>query len=173
MINPLALHWMNIKSSTKHMKLKNFILIALSGIALVGLASCQNDVEPQVQTQEEYSTDMNPLTEILVKVVESHDNGTNGDSYILYDASTGEYTAMSAEDYALVNAIADVIVHEDHPKTRAPKGNGWIKGGSGKGKGDASTLAFKLAFKLEKNRDFEIHVEYGDDGTFTVWYRYV
>lgn len=155
------------------MKLKKIIPIAFTGIALSGLASCQNVDEPQVPTQEEYSTEMDPLTEVLVNVVDSHNNGTNGDSYILYDASTGEYTTMSAEDYALLNAFADVIVREDNPVSRAPQGNGWIKGGSGKGKGGAMKVAMKLANKLEKQRDFEIHVEYADDGSFTIWYRYV
>lgn len=155
------------------MKFKNFIPIAFTGIALFGLTSCQNDDEPQVQTQEDYSIEMNPLTEVLVKVLDSHNNGTNGDSYILYDASTGEYTTMSAEDYALLNSFAAVIVHEDHPVSRAPQGSGWIKGGSGKGKGGAMKVAMKLANTLEEKRDFEIHVEYADDGSFTVWYRYV
>lgn len=155
------------------MKLKIFIPIAFTGIALSGIASCQNDGEPQVQTQGEYPTEMNPLAEVLVKVVDSHTGRTNGDSYILYDASTGEYTTLSAEDYALLNAFAEVIVHEDHPLSRAPQGNGWIKGGSGKGKRAAMMLAMKLANALEENRDFEIHVEYADDGSFTVWYRYV
>ena len=116
---------------------------------------------------------MTPLAEVLVNVVDSHNNGTDGDSYILYDASTGEYTTISAEDYALLNTFADVIVREDNPMSRAPQGNGWVKGGSGKGKGGAMKVAMKLANKLEKQRDFEIHVEYADDGSFTVWYRYV
>lgn len=155
------------------MTLKNFIPFAFAGIALFGLASCQNDDEPQAPVQEEQSTEMTPLAEVLVNVVDSHNNGTDGDSYILYDASTCEYTTISAEDYALLNTFADVIVREDNPMSRAPQGNGWVKGGSGKGKGGAMKVAMKLANKLEKQRDFEIHVEYADDGSFTVWYRYV
>lgn len=154
------------------MTLKKFIPFAFAGIALLGLASCQNDDEPQALVQEEQSTEMTPLAEVLVNVVDSH-NGTDGDSYILYDASTGEYTTMSAEDYALLNSFAAVIVHEDLPVSRAPQGSGWIKGGSGKGKGGAMKVAMKLANTLEEKRDFEIHVEYADDGSFTVWYRYV
>lgn len=155
------------------MTLKIFIPFAFAGIALFGLASCQNDDEPQAPVQEEQSTEMTPLAEVLVNVVDSHNNGTDGDSYILYDASTAEYTTISAEDYALLNTFADVIVREDNPMSRAPQGNGWVKGGSGKGKGGAMKVAMKLANKLEKQRDFEIHVEYADDGSFTVWYRYV
>ena len=155
------------------MTFKKFIPFAFAGIALLGLASCQNDDEPQAPIQEEQSTEMTPLAEVLINVVESHNNGTDGDSYILYDASTGEYTTISAEDYALLNAFADVIVREDNPVSRAPQGNGWIKGGSGKGKAGAMKVAMKLANKLEEKRDFEIHVEYADDGSFTVWYRYV
>lgn len=155
------------------MTLKIFIPFAFAGIALFGLASCQNDDKPQAPVQEEQSTEMTPLAEVLVNVVDSHNNGTDGDSYILYDASTGEYTTISAEDYALLNTFADVIVREDNPMSRAPQGNGWVKGGSGKGKGGAMKVAMKLANKLEKQRDFEIHVEYADDGSFTVWYRYV
>ncbi len=51
---------------------------------VMACASCQSNDGPH-----------SPLTEIIVKVVESHNNGTDGDSYIIYDASTGEYTAMS------------------------------------------------------------------------------
>jgi hypothetical protein len=154
------------------MTLKKFIPFAFAGIALFGLASCQNDDEPQAPVQEEQSTEMTPLAEVLVNVVDSH-NGTDGDSYILYDASTNEYTTISAEDYALLNAFADVIVRDDNPMSRAPQGNGWVQGGSGKGRSGAMKVAMKLANKLEKQRDFEIHVEYADDGSFTVWYRYV
>ena len=155
------------------MTLKKFIPFAFAGIAVLGLASCQNDDEPQAPVQEELSTEMTPLAEVLVNVVDSHNNGTNGDSYILYDASTSEYTAISAEDYALLNAFADVIVREDNPVSRDPQGNGWVKGGSGKGKTGAMKVAMKLANNLDEKRDFEIHVEYADDGSFTVWYRYV
>ncbi len=129
---------------------------------VMACASCQSNDEPH-----------SPLTEIIVKVVESHSNGTDGDSYIIYDASTGEYTAMSEDEYALVNAFANVIVHEDNTASRAPQGDGWVVGGRGKGRAGAMKLAMKLANNLEQQRDFEIHVEYADDGSFTVWYRYV
>lgn len=155
------------------MRIKKLIFLVIAGVALLNLASCNSNDEPMFENSEEHQTEMNHLAEILAKVVESHDNGTSGDTYILYDASSDEYTTMSAEDYALVNALANVIVHEDTPLTRAPEGNGWVKGGSGKGKTAAMRVAMKLANKLEEQRDFEIHVEYADDGSFTVWYRYV
>ena len=79
---------------------------------------------------------------------------------------------MSADDYAIANAFAEIIVHDDSYATRAPKGNGWTIGGRGKGRTQALNLAFKLAQKLGKNRDFEIHVEYDEKNNFTVWYRY-
>lgn len=156
------------------MKLIKFIPIAVTGISLLlGLTSCQNDLEPEVPNQVETQVESTPLGEVLANVVSSHNNGTDGDSYIIYDASSNEFTVMTAEEYAMVNAFAAVIVHEDGPTTRAPQGDGWIKGGSGKGKTQAMKVAFQIANKLEQNRDFEVHVEYGDNGSFTVWYRYV
>lgn len=155
------------------MKLKKIITVAFTGIALLGLASCQNDGGPPTPAQETRVTELPPLVEAIVNVVDSHNNGTSGDSYILYDATTREYTTLSAEDYNLLYAFADVIVREENPITRAPQGNGWVIGGSGKGKTAAMKVAMSLANKLEKERDFEIHVEYGENGSFTVWYRYV
>jgi len=148
------------------MKFKKIISLAFAGIIMFGFASCQSNDEPQVQNQEEYQTEMSPLEEILVNTIESHNNGTDGDSHIFYEASTDEYTTMSAEDYALITAIADFFVSED-----APKGDGWIVGERGEGRAGAIKVAMKLSKKLEQNRDLEIHVEYADDGSFTVWYR--
>ncbi len=155
------------------MKLSKFIPIALAGISLLGFTSCQNNLEPQIPNQEEPTIEHTRLGDILSNVIASHNNETDGDSYVIYDASTDEFTVMSAEDYALFNALADVIVREETPVSRAPQGNGWIVGGRGKDKSGAIKVAMKLATLLEKNRDFEIHVEYANDGSFTVWYRYV
>jgi len=155
------------------MKLIKFIPIAFAGIPLLGFISCQNDLEPQIPNQEGTSIEQSPLVDVLVNVITSHNNETIGDSYILYDTSTDEFTIMSAEDYALANAFAEIIVREDTTNTRAPKGDGWMIGGKGKGKTKAIKIAFDLANKIEKNKNFEIHVEYGDNGNFTVWYRYV
>ena len=92
------------------MKFKKIISLAFAGIIMFGFASCESNDEPQVQNQEEYQTEMSPLEEILVNVFESHNNGTTvGDSHIFYDASTDEYTAMSAEEYALSEILINVV----------------------------------------------------------------
>jgi hypothetical protein len=156
------------------MKQIKFIPNAFVGISLVsGLASCQNDLEPEVPNPVEAQVESTPLGEVLSNVVTSHNNETDGDSYIIYDASANDFTVMTAEEYALINSFVDVLAPETSPATRAPQGNGWKVGGSGKGRSGAMKLAMKLAKELEANRDFEIHIEYGDDGSFTVWYRYV
>lgn len=155
------------------MKLRKVVPYAVAGIAMFGMVSCQNHEELQVQSQEESNIEMTQLSQTIYDVITSRSSEESEDMYILFDASTGEYTTLSGEDYQLLNAFANVIAREDNSSTRAPEGNGWIKGGTGKGKTAAMKVALKLADKLEQQRDFEIHVEYAKDGSFTVWYRYV
>lgn len=155
------------------MKIKDITLLVFVGFSMMVIASCQNDDLTPTQNHEMKQIEMTSLTDILVNIVDAHDNASKDYTYILYEASKGIYTAMSEDDYTLFNAFANVVVHDYDPITRAPEGKGWVLGGTGKGKSGAMKVAMKLAKRLEQERDFEIHVEYGEDGSFTVWYRYV
>lgn len=151
---------------------KAFFMIVFVAISVLCFSSCQADEAPDNQNQGESVVEMTPLADVLTRAVESHKPGDPA-TYIIYVAATDEFTLFSEEDYSLFSAFAGVIVHDDSSATRAPQGSGWTLAGTGKGKLAAMQMATELAGKLEKNRDFEIHVEYGDDGSFTIWYRYV
>lgn len=155
------------------MRIKYITLLAFVAFFMIGIVSCQNDDEVPVQNHEMRPIEMTSLADILVNIVDAHDNASKDYTYILYEASKGIYTAMSEDDYALFNAFANVVVHDYDPITRAPEGKGWVLGGTGKGKSGAMKVAMKLAKRLEQESDFELHVEYSDDGSFTVWYHYV
>lgn len=155
------------------MKIKDITLLAFVGFNMMGIVSCQNDDVTPIQNHEMKQIEMTSLTDILVNIVDAHDKASKDYTYILYESSNGIYTALSEDDYALFSAFAYVVVHDYDPITRAPEGKGWVLGGTGKGKSGAMKVAMKLAKRLEQERDFEIHVEYGEDGSFTVWYRYV
>ena len=55
----------------------------------------------------------------------------------------------------------------------APSGKDWINGGTGRTKLEAISIAKKIAQKIPKGKDFEVYVDYHDDGSFTVYYRLV
>ena len=55
----------------------------------------------------------------------------------------------------------------------APSGKNWINGGTGRTKLEAISIATKIAQKIPKGKDFEVYVDYHDDGSFTVYYRLV
>ncbi|MDD6953436.1 MAG: hypothetical protein PUI88_05040, partial [Prevotella sp.] len=55
----------------------------------------------------------------------------------------------------------------------APSGKDWINGGTGRTKLEAISIATKIAQKIPKGKDFEVYVDYHDDGSFTVYYRLV
>lgn len=154
------------------MKSEKLIYFALAGTFLFGTVSCQNDDVPQASNQEEFQVGMSPLAKILANAIETHEDGTEGDAFIVYDAEADEFTVLSAEEYAFGTAFA-AHVSKGVYSSAPPKGEGWVFAGKGKKGMAALKFAMMVSKQIEKDRDFEIHVEYHEDGTYSVWYRYV
>lgn len=88
-------------------------------------------------------------------------------SYLVYNASSDTILVMTESDYDVAVAFSYLVVKS------APSGKDWINGGTGRTKLDAISIAKKIAQKIPKGKDFEVYVDYHDDGSFTVDYRLV
>ena len=88
-------------------------------------------------------------------------------SYLVYNASSDTILVMTESDYDVAVAFSYLVVKS------APSGKDWINGGTGRTKLDAISIAKKIAQKIPKGKDFEVYVDYHDDGSFTVYYRLV
>lgn len=88
-------------------------------------------------------------------------------SYLVYNASSDTILVMTESDYDVAVAFSYLVVKS------APSGKDWINGGTGRTKLDAISIAKKIAQKILKGKDFEVYVDYHEDGSFTVYYRLV
>lgn len=88
-------------------------------------------------------------------------------SYLVYNASSDTILVMTESDYDVAVAFSYLVVKS------APSGKDWINGGTGRTKLDAISIAKKIAQKIPKGKDFEVYVDYHEDGSFTVYYRLV
>ena len=148
---------------------KYLLLIGVLISMTIQVSASKGGAETTIKDSVESEVTSTSLAGVLANVVDNHDNGAEGDSYIVYDASSAEYLTLSADEYALACAFASVIVHEDV----ASAGGEWIKCGSGKGSSAAREIAMTIARDLQKNRDYQVHVEFAKDDSFTVRYRYM
>lgn len=148
-----------------------FLFFTIGGILLL-FSSCKDEKKDiSLTSSETEKIEQTELGEIIATKIQEK---PSEDFYILYDASSNEYLIFTKDEYILSTAFANIVVRENQSlRSGDPKGNGWIVGGKGKGKFDALRIAKEIADKIEKNRDFEIHVEYHKDGSFTVWYRLI
>lgn len=155
------------------MRTKGLLPILLAGCILTGVTSCRNDDEPKYEDGTTDSVAETPLGNILSDIFESADS--QKDYYIVFDSSSQEYLVLSADEYAIGEAFAQLVVpSSSSPGVRkAPQGAGWIFAGSGKGKFNALKLATKISKQIPADRDFEVHVERGADGSYKVRYRLV
>jgi len=154
------------------MKIKKLLPTLLAGCILMGLPACQSDDEPKYEDNSLESVAETPLGNILSDIFESNDS--QKDYYVVFDSSTKEFLVLSPDEYAIGQAFAELVVSEPSSSIhKAPKGPGWKFAGSGKGRFNALKLANKLSKEIPADRDFEIHVERGDDGSYSVWYRLV
>jgi len=155
------------------MKAKTIIVAACISLTF-GLASCSDAEKSQILASNQNNEEIivtSKLGKVLQSVVEASNH--EEDSYILYDASSDAFISMTASEYELANAFATLVVREKKSITRVPAGQGWKVGGTGKDKLDAMTIAHKIIKKLPDKQNFEIRVEYNDDGSYTVYYREV
>ncbi len=154
------------------MKLKKINTFILIGIAVIGLSSCQNNDEPLAISSESTVEKSTPLGEILANIFQS--DNSEEEYYVLFNSESQEFMVLSPDEYAFCKAFASLVDNESISSIhKAPSGNGWKYGGKGKGRWEALKLADKIAKQIPANRDFEIHVERGDDGSYSVWYRLV
>lgn len=171
-VKPFALHICYNIMMNKKMKIKELLPILLAGCIVIGLTSCQNDDEPKYEENNLESVSETSLCKILSEIFESNDS--QKDYYIVFDSSTQEFLVLSTDEYEIGQAFAELVVSKDSSNIhKAPKGPGWKFAGSGKGKFNAIKLANKLSKEIPADRDFEIHVERGKDGSYKVWYRLV
>ncbi|MDO4722355.1 hypothetical protein [Porphyromonas circumdentaria] len=151
---------------------KGLYLLLSIGLSLLTLASCQgnkNGIKPNLKETQIKETQ---LGKVITDGMEKYPTES---FYILYSASSKGYTTLTQEDYIVSTAFANLLVRQNN-ELRAddpPKDEGWVLGGTGKGKLDAVRIAYEIADKIKESKDFEIHVEYEKDGSFTVWYRMV
>ena len=105
---------------------KYLLLIGVLISMTIQVSASKGGAETTIKDSVESEVTSTSLAGVLANVVDNHDNGAEGDSYIVYDASSDEYLTLSADEYALACAFASVIVHEDV----ASAGGEWIKCGS-------------------------------------------
>lgn len=148
---------------------KYLLLIGVLISMAIQVSASRCGAETPIMDSVESEVASTSLAGVLANIVDNHDNRAEGDSYIVYDASSDEYLTLSAEEYALACAFASVLVHEDV----ASAGGEWIRCSSGKGASAAREIAMAIARDLQKDRDYQVHVEFATEGSFTVLYRYM
>ncbi len=90
------------------------LVIALGLASTFALSSCGNVDEPVITDENlSSSSEMSDVTleKVLCNVVETSDRSE--DSYIVYAASTDTYLCMTASEYELANAFADLVVRDE------------------------------------------------------------
>ena len=149
------------------MKRRIFVFCFLCLSLTFVLASCGNDdvesLQPTAPVKE--SPLASKLANALVEALDSLTKEEN--SYLVYNASSDTILVMTESDYDVAVAFSYLVVKS------APSGKDWINGGTGRTKLDAISIATKIAQKIPKGKDFEVYVDYHDDGSFTVDYRLV
>ncbi len=147
-------------------------MFSLCGCLLLALASCTNDdcMSPDMQCDNvESSPVFSQLRDILNQIVS--DETTQEDVYILFDSSDGSFNVLSEDEYMVLSSIADFLSTDKKP-LKAPQGNGWKNGGTYKNRVDGVYKAVnKLKKEIPANQIFELHIEYNDNGTITIWWR--
>lgn len=155
------------------MRTRTFCAVAI-GLLSLALTSCQNDLDLLKPSQDAEPENTTQLGSSIADGLVAH---PSEGFYIIYSSSSDEFITLSEEDYSLFAAFANLVVRGDSNSTglrsAKPSGDGWKFGGKGKGKLDAISIGYKLSKILGENQDFEIYVEYNDDGSYTVWYREV
>lgn len=147
-------------------KVLPFLVFSMLGV----FSSCNNNLNGgEVGNQTE--TEKTELGRALLKGFEENENK---DFFVVVDQSDNEYLVFTEDEYYAAHAFSILVSKE---KTRAgdPDANeGWIKEGEGKNNIDALKIAHRIAKKVGKDQNFEIHVERDKDkGTYTVWYRII
>ena len=149
------------------MKRRIFVFCFLCLSLTFVLASCGNDdvesLQPTAPVKE--SPLASKLANALVEALDSLTKEEN--SYLVYNASSDTILVMTESDYDVAVAFSYLVVKS------APSGKDWINGGTGRTKLDAISIATKIAQKIPKGKDFEVYVDYHEDGSFTVDYRLV
>lgn len=150
-------------------------IVSICGYILIALASCTNDNEmalaPQAE-EEEMSPVFTKLQDILCRMVSEEPNRTE-DIFVMYDAEDGSLDIYSKDEYELIYAFAELLSPDKKPQ-KAPNGKGWRDGGRYKNDTKGMIKAVRdISKQIPANRNFELHVEYNKDGTFTAWWRLV
>lgn len=149
------------------MKRRIFVFCFLCLSLTFVLASCGNDdvesLQPTAPVKE--SPLASKLANALVEALDSLTKEEN--SYLVYNASSDTILVMTESDYDVAVAFSYLVVKS------APSGKDWINGGTGRTKLDAISIATKIAQKIPKGKDFEVYVDYHEDGSFTAYYRLV
>lgn len=147
-------------------------IVSLCGYIVIALTSCSNDKEMALAPQtaeEEMSPVFTKLQDILCRMVSEEPNRTE-DIFVMYDAEDGSLDIYSKDEYELIYAFAELL-SPDRKLQREPAGNGWNDGGRYKNNNTEIIKAVKdIGKQIPANRNFELHVEYNKDGTFTAWW---
>jgi len=159
-----------------------FLYIMLLSIFTLGFISCEtkgNDLNGETSCQKnEHFAEM--IRDSILSVLE--DSTKYGQNfYILFSAKDDEAIMVSDLDYMIGDIIyswskgekAESPIVLDSSQTRAPQGNGWVKGGTFSSKLGALRLMNRLTEEIPEGHDVEIYLEHNDDGSYTIWYRIV
>lgn len=165
-------------------KLNSLLVIVL--LTMPMLVSCSNDdSEQEAQTAVPATVVQNAMpvriADCLAEIMANKDGDYDDGGYIVYSAGEDDMVVCSDIGYGLGSVFSDwmsgnvsdstAILHSSMNK--APKGKGWIYGGSCKTKLGALSLGTKIAQRIPSNCDFEIHAEKQANGSYLVWYRVI
>lgn len=165
----------------KRMKICMLGMLTLSILTLGSAACSRNDDSKRgtiaLDPGQEFVAEK--IYENLMLIMEDSSGEFENGGYIVCSAADGEFIILSEFSYSLGDIIYEFIqgeavnttLAEGNQPRKAPEGSGWKNAGTFSSKLDALKLANKLAEEIPKGVNFEIHVEYNKDGTFTVWYR--
>lgn len=165
----------------KRMKICMLGMLTLSILALGSTACSSNDDSMRgtiaLDPGQEFVAEK--IYENLQLIMEDSSGEYENGGYIVCSAADGEFMLLSESIYSLGDIFYEFIQGEDVNTTltegnrpqKASEGSGWKNAGTFSSKLDALKLANKLAEEIPKGVNFEIHVEYNKDGTYTVWYR--
>ncbi len=158
---------------------KNF-LYSLSTLIILGMGaqSCSNNEDiPATETEVTNGIEFR-IASALQEIMDNKDGQFDKGGYILYCADGDEMATCDLKGYLIASILtekldADNAANAGEKPAKAPKGNGWTLGGTCKNKVGAIALASKIANKIPKGANFEIHAEAQPDGSYKVWYRVI
>ena len=159
--------------------MKRILLISISLMLTFCITSCTNNTDSFEELDNSYEQQADSKLSLALKEIISNTEKGEKSNFIIYNNENDSYEVFTEYEYYFSKTLASIAFgdgddfEENVGKQKAPKGKDWTSGGSGKGYSGLISVGRKISKKIPKEQDFELYVEYQEDGSFKVWYRLV